>query len=259
MHVIHVLELGEPSQGDDEGTSAQPTSGAAAVESVTEDASAAGLATETARIESGGAIHEAIVEYAERHHCDCIVMGTHGRTGIDRFILGSVAEQTVRDSPIPVLTVHEDTVLDGEFSTLLVPTDGSDSARRALDHAIALAAATGATVHLLHVIDAAMTWGDVDTVQFLDELESIGETLLEDRAAVAREGGVDSVETSLASGTPHREIRDFAADNDVSCVVMGTHGRTGLDRYLLGSVTERVLRLCEQPVLTVDGRSEGEV
>lgn len=252
VHVVHVLSLGDLPPGvDDEAATELETSGESAVAELAQAVEDAGLAVETALVEAGSSVHEALATYAERHDVDLVVMGTHQRSGIDRLLLGSVAERTVAALPVPTMTVHEETVFDESFPSILVPTDGSQCARLAFEHAVELARETGATLHLLHVVDITGVWGEVDTLQFIDVLAESGETLLEQLREDATTAGVAAVETELVTGTPYREITDYADANDAGCIVMGTHGRTGLERVFLGSVTSRVIRLARAPVITI--------
>ncbi|WP_424000975.1 universal stress protein [Haloarcula salina] len=250
IHAVHVLELGELPPGvDDEYADEFAHRGERATEEIAEKAAAGGVEATTAVIDDPGKIHEAIVEAAEDAGADCIVMGTYGRTGLDRFVLGSVAEQTLRDAPVPVMTVHEDATVDLPFEDVLVPTDGSECASAAADLAIALAAASDATLHVVNVVDLGVLWGDVDTGTVLEALEAAGQRALDSVIERAEAADVSTVEASVINGTPYRAIDAYAEENDADCIVMGTHGRTGLDRYLLGSVTERVIRLSDAPVL----------
>ena len=137
------------------------------------------------------------------------------------------------------------------YDMILVPTDGSEPAGAAVDHAIDLAANSGATLHVLSVVDSsAYASLDVSSEQALDELEANAEAATGEIAETAAEAGIEAV-TEVSVGTPHEQITDYADAADVDLIVMGTHGRTGLDRFLLGSVTERVVRAAPAPVLTV--------
>jgi nucleotide-binding universal stress UspA family protein len=137
------------------------------------------------------------------------------------------------------------------YDTILVPTDGSPAAEAAVDHAIELASTFDATVHALYVVDVALyssLEAGVDAV--VEALERDGADAVEsvrDRCAAA---GVET-ETDVLVGTVHRSIRDYVDEHDVDLVVMGTHGRQGIERFLLGSVTERTVRLSDVPVMTV--------
>mgnify|MGYP002761914704 CR=1 FL=1 len=138
------------------------------------------------------------------------------------------------------------------YREILVPTDGSAPAQTAIDHAVTLAGLCDARIHGLFVTDS----GTVEKVsgrypQPTDSLETVGEEAL---AALEQRADTEGVETTVhvAGGTAHEEIVQYADDNDIDIIVMGTRGRQGVDRYLLGSVTERVVRTAEQAVLTVD-------
>ncbi|WP_101297878.1 universal stress protein [Halegenticoccus soli] len=209
-----------------------------------------------------GAPHEAILRYADENGVDLVVMGTHGRTGVERFLIGSVAVRVVRLSDAPVVTVRtggeEPT---GSYDDVLVPTDGSDYARAAADRAIAVAEAYGATVHALNVVDLTEAAGFFDaggiSPEFVERLDREGAETAEGVAETAREAGLRAV-ADVRHGTPHREIREYASENGIDLIAMGTHGRTGVGRYALGSVTERVVRTADAPLLTVRGPPEQE-
>ncbi|RJX43706.1 universal stress protein [Halonotius aquaticus] len=137
------------------------------------------------------------------------------------------------------------------YDTILVPTDGSEPAGAAVDHAVDLAANSGATLHALSVVDSsAYASLDVSSEQVLDSLETRAGEATETIAETAADAGVETV-TEVSIGSPHEQITDYAEAVDADLIVMGTHGRTGLDRFLLGSVTERVVRAGPCPVLTV--------
>ena len=229
--------------GDDRGERATAT--------VAGRATTAGVDATTAVVDADRSIHRRILADADEHGADCIVMGTHGRTGLDRSVLGSVAERTLRESSVPVFTVHEDTVVDRDLDAVLVPTDGSTCSEAAAAHAIDLALSADAALHVVHVVDASVVPVD-GSGAVLDELQRAGERALDSVVERAERAGVSTIRASVLSGTPYRAITDYADAEDVALVVMGTHGRTGFDRYLLGSVAERVVRLSDCPVLTVD-------
>jgi nucleotide-binding universal stress UspA family protein len=165
---------------------------------------------------------------------DLVAMGTHGRSGVDRYLLGSLAERTLRTSHVPVLTGRADGVdtsdADVRIDDVLVATDGSDAADRAGTHALDVATALDARIHALTVGD------DGAPARRL--------------AARARDAGVDATDVVLP-GTPHESIVSYAREADVDLVTVGTRGRSGLERVLLGSVAERVLRTATVPVCLV--------
>ncbi|MFB6105922.1 MAG: universal stress protein [Halobacteriaceae archaeon] len=137
------------------------------------------------------------------------------------------------------------------FERILVPTDGSDAMDPVVEYAVDLALESGAALHVVSVVDAvaADMEAPVDLVDGAFERQARDAVdAVRDRAV---ERGVVDVSTTVARGRAHEEIVACAADRDVDLVVMGTHGRTGLNRYLLGSVAERVVRTAPVPVLTV--------
>jgi nucleotide-binding universal stress UspA family protein len=151
------------------------------------------------------------------------------------------------------------------YDRILVPTDGSDVAQRAADHAIDLAATHDAQLHALYVVDIdAVEFGlgteQVDRIRQgrFGEMEELREKATGATGYVARtaaEHGVPVVEHT-GVGRPHAVITDYAEDTDVDIVVVGSHGRSGIRRALLGSVTERVLRSTHRPVLVIDARAD---
>lgn len=142
------------------------------------------------------------------------------------------------------------------YDEILVPTDGSPASDAAIEHAIDLADRYDARLHALYVVDGgAYSTLEAGSEIVLEALESEGKEATERVARVASDAGVDSI-TNVTSGTAYRSIIDYADENDIDMIVMGTHGRKGIDRYLLGSVTERVVRTSDVPVLTVRQSSE---
>ncbi|SIR83927.1 Nucleotide-binding universal stress protein, UspA family [Haladaptatus litoreus] len=136
------------------------------------------------------------------------------------------------------------------YERILLPTDGSDAADRAIEQALNLAETYDARLYVISIVDQTAIPPDVRADILYEELQEEGERAVDDIEQKARDAGID-VRTSIPRGTPYRAILDFADDHDVDLIVMGTHGRRGIDRYLLGSVTEKVVRLSERPVLTV--------
>lgn len=252
LYAIYVLERKRlPSEFESEAVKERMRLGREALDAIDERAATTDVGVTTAVLENEEEkpVHRTIMDYADDQSVDCIVMGTHGRTGIGRMVLGSVAEQTLRESSVPVMTVHEDTKFDPDFDSLLVPTDGSDSAEAALDHAIDLALATDAAVHIINVVDIGVVTGEFNAGRVMEALEEAGERALEVAINRAKDAGVSTVEATVLSGTPHRAVCDYADERDVDGIVMGTHGRTGLGRFILGSVTERVVRHSDVPVI----------
>ena len=146
------------------------------------------------------------------------------------------------------------------FNRILVPTDGSDAGKPAVDMALSLAQAHDATLHVLCIVDqptsvssAGEGFSGLDNL--LDQLEERGRETTAAIAEQARESNVETV-TAVRRGNPHDDILAYATESEIDVIVMGTHGRTGVKRALLGSVTEDVVRHSEIPVLTVHRKPE---
>jgi nucleotide-binding universal stress UspA family protein len=140
------------------------------------------------------------------------------------------------------------------YDRILVPTDGGELAVAAARRAIGLAETYGATLHAIHVVDTGTGWLTVSKDEVRDALRDVGQEASREALRVVEDLAADSdVELVTASleGSPERLILDYAAEEDVDLIVMGTHRRSGLERRLVGSVTERVVRGADVPVMTV--------
>ena len=147
------------------------------------------------------------------------------------------------------------------YDRILVPTDGSDCADLAVEHAINLADQYDAELHVLSVVDARDVSHSAPAIspqQVEQTLRERAESVVSDVADRATDAGVVDVVTAIEPGVPDDVVVDYASENDCDLIVMGTHGRTGLERYLLGSVTERTVRRSDVPVLTVRSHEEEE-
>lgn len=194
-----------------------------------------------------------IADYAERYDHDVIVMPTHGREGISRYLLGSITEKVVRLSAVPVLTVRmqPDEELTFPYERILLPTDGSASATSAVDYGLSLAAALDATVHVLSVVDETALGLDVRSGMSAQESEQTATDTVEQVVAEAEKHGVSNTVSHVDHGSPFDVILDTVDSNDIHAVVMGTTGRRGSDRVLVGSVAEKTVRSADVPVITV--------
>ena len=193
-----------------------------------------------------GAPAKDIAALATEIGADLIVIATHGRSGLDRLLLGSTCDKLIRSSPVPVLVVkhpeHEFVTADGGEMTLgkiLVPCDFSDFSRAAVPVAADLCRKFGATLVLEHVVD---TW--LDYPEFAPQIEMNNSPHLAkaaqeslDKLACEQER-VETIAT-VRAGVPHRLLAQTIEKENIDLVVMATHGRSGLAHVLLGSVTER--------------------
>ncbi|MFQ6029251.1 MAG: universal stress protein [Dehalococcoidia bacterium] len=183
---------------------------------------------------------EWIVAEAEKQADTLIAMSTHGRSGMARFVMGSTTDKVLRAASSPMLIVRcEEGAArprEVQLQTAIVPLDGSPLAERILAHVTTIAKSLGISVMLVRVTP------HFDEMA-LEYLRSI--------AAVMRGEGVASVEERLLHGNPAEAIVDFALETNNNLVAMTTHGRSGVGRWVLGSVTDRVVQHSGDPVLVV--------
>ncbi len=196
-----------------------------------------------------------IVEYVDEHDIDLVVMGTHGRQGIDRLLSGSVSEEVVRQASCPVFTVlgREEPQPGPEIRRILVPVDFSENARLGLAHARELARAYDASLDVMHVVEEAAfpsVYGLDPITPYMPDVKKRAATALE-RLVEEVVGGTVPARLHVVSGYAARDIIDFAEEHGTDLIAMTTHGRTGLERFLIGSVTEKVIRSASCPVFTV--------
>ncbi|QFU83175.1 universal stress protein [Natronorubrum aibiense] len=193
-----------------------------------------------------------ILKTADSGPVDLIVMGTHGRRRLGEYVLGSVTEGVINETEMPVVTVRaaDDVTPSYPYDGICIPTDGSDHAAAAVRLGGELAAHHDATVHLLTIVDTPALGIADGTVSITDQLEERAREILTEASAIASDAGAEDVVTTVESGSVTREIESAADADGVDLVVMGTHGRVGLDQRLLGSTTERVIRTAPTPVLT---------
>ncbi|AZH25637.1 universal stress protein [Haloplanus aerogenes] len=208
-----------------------------------------------------GEPYRTIVDYANTYDIDLVIMPTHGRRGLDRFLLGSTTERVVRRSDVPVLTIRpdDDVTVRYPYRNVLVPTDGSDPADAALNIGIDVANTASAALHLVSVVNVTSLGVDVRTDIQTAALEENAEGILDAAAGRAREAGIAPAATAVEfGGSVSRTVRTYVTDHDIDLVILGTHGRTGFDRYVLGSVTEQLVRTAPVPVLTVRGAPDSQ-
>ena len=252
LSVVDALELDASLAGVDETDPKGRFEAEArrAVETVTEIAQPH-LDTEPTTAVEWGRPFRSITEYAARHNIDLIAMGTHGRSGLERFVLGSVAEKVLRTASVPVLVVPPAATddIEASYRELLVPTDGSEAATHAVDWGLTLAAIDDGRIHALYSVDTGRFAGG-ELAGVYDSLEATGEAALDGIREQAGEAGVD-VTATIGTGPAARVIRTYSDEHGVDLIVMGTHGRSGVERYLIGSVTESIVRHASVPVCCV--------
>lgn len=207
--------------------------------------------------ERGISASNIIVEYASKNDIDLVVLGTHGRRGPAHLLFGSVAEEVVRTASCPVLTVRERKKPKPvtETERILVPVDYSKFSKQALTYGKHLAASFDATLQLLHVIElnfhpAYYSVGKTSLFEIDSDLRDRSHDKLMELAQEAAGPEVD-VEPYVIEGRANSDIVKFATENDSDLIVIPTHGLTGLSRFLIGSVTQKVVRRAPCPVFVV--------
>jgi nucleotide-binding universal stress UspA family protein len=261
LFVLHVLEPGwerEPVALGEPGPITAPVGGGdtdARHEAVRERLRAThapGRPIDVVYLVRDGVASDEILDTAREVRADLIALGTHGRTGLRRLLAGSVAEDVLRRAPCPVLVLRsgdEAPPVAREVRTVLHATDGSEESRGALRVARELARDHGARLVLLHVglpVDATP-----GVIPYPDEFKEESAMLDGLRAQLEGPDLKGTVEVEVRRGDVPKEILRAAADASCDLIVVGTHGRTGLRRLLMGSVAEAVLRAADRPVLAV--------
>jgi nucleotide-binding universal stress UspA family protein len=210
-----------------------------------------------------------IVDWASATGADAIVMATHGRTGLGRALMGSVADRVLRASRVPVLLPHPGVHQIRRLKTMVVPVDGSPGAAFALTAAAPLARATEAKLALVRASVPMPLWIydptlGLDTGPFIDrswdeQERETAEAYAQSIAARLRRVGLDAHGWGV-SGLPGPAIVSFARSMDADLIVMSTHGRLGVARSVLGSVADEVVRHSGLPVLLLrrNAASPGE-
>jgi nucleotide-binding universal stress UspA family protein len=232
-----------------------------------------GLAASCTVHEGDHASHVAsyIVSEGEREPATLVAMSTHGRSGISRWLLGSVADKVLHATTSPLFLVrprqHENVTPEVRLKTVIVPLDGSAFGEQVLPHVVALADALRQRVILIRVAPPAWGYRALQEGLLQAPLAPIEDppTLAEPGAreylngvsAKLRQWGVSSVEVCSPRGVPADAILDAAERVQDSFVAMTTHGRSGIGRWLLGSVADRVVRYCPAPVLVVRASENG--
>jgi nucleotide-binding universal stress UspA family protein len=212
------------------------------------------------RVESGRP-EEVIIEKAAAEQNTLIAMATHGRSGMNRWLLGSVAEKVLRGATDPVLLIRAREVTRTEdeptLKSLIVPLDGSDLAERVLPTAIELAKPRDLEIVLIRTYNIPTTaYAGVEgyALPIDDLLKGMRDeacAYLENKVADVKKLGGARVSFAAKEGLPADEIISFAKNLPGGLIAMSTHGRSGVRRWVLGSVTETVVRHSENPVLVI--------
>ncbi len=196
-----------------------------------------------------------ILEFIDENDYDIVVMGTHGRTGIKNWIYGSVAEKVVRLSQIPVLTVHQRKKQEIDIKKIVVPIDFSENSKKGIQSATNIAKEFNAQIEFLHIIEQQLHPSfHVVGIESIFAINPDLKVISTDKLKEFCKTDIEAVYTVL-EGIAHQTIADYTKDIDADLIVMSTRGFSGLDHLLIGSTTERVVRIAHCPVLTV-GRGQ---
>jgi nucleotide-binding universal stress UspA family protein len=211
-------------------------------------------------------VAETLLEVAREESCEAIVLGTHGRTGLPRLLLGSVAERVARMAQIPVLLIRRDDVKPKTFSTILFATDGSRHSDLAHHHADALAQTFRVKLVVLNVavevgqmpLELGRAWMYTDTAQirkqmddYIDRLKTKGKDVLENTLSRTKNKRTDLLLREGRHQLTSEVICGVATEVGADFIVVGTQGHTGLKKFFLGSVANEVAHNAKQPVLLV--------
>src|SRR5579871_32775 len=236
-----------------ESTSAELRAGAEkVVEAGASKARALGTNVSTCIVEGEPSFE--ITRRAAQEGVGAIVMGTHGRSGLRLLVMGSVTESVLRSSPVPVVAVRATAriaALDSN-ARVVVPIDGSECSMRALDLAAEFAATFGGELLILHVVDlakaATLTGGQAElAVGCVEELQDEGRRIVDE--AVERIAKRVRIASRIEDGSAAEVIGRVVAEVVPAYVVMGSHGRTGVSRLVIGSVAASVVRNAAVPVM----------
>lgn len=209
-----------------------------------------------------GKPEEVIIDKAGQHKGTFIAMATHGRSGMSRWLLGSVTEKVLRASTCPILIVRAGeggkTESEVKFESMVVPLDTSSAAESVLPEVIDLAKGLNLRVIITHAYSTPLSaYYGADDIYIADyrdlaaQLKDEARMYLEAKVDQLKGKGLEKVSSLLLEGEAAEEIIALARREPNSLVAMGTHGYSGVKRWVLGSVTEKVVRHCDDPVLVI--------
>ena len=194
-----------------------------------------------------GEVHERIVDLADAENCDVIVMGRRGLRRIERTLIGSVTARVIGHTQRDVLVVPNGTTVG--WKTIVLATDGSKYSAAAAERAIAFAKSYGGELKILSVVDVPTEFY-AEAPKAVEDLVKKAKGFVADVKKQAEAAGV-SAETFVGEAEAYLAVNNLAQEQKANMIVLGSHGRTGLRRLLMGSVTEAVIGHASCPVLVV--------
>ncbi|HSB34249.1 MAG TPA: universal stress protein [Nitrospirota bacterium] len=194
-----------------------------------------------------GEVHDRIVDLAEAENCDVIVMGRRGMRPVERALVGSVTARVIGHTQRDVLVVPIDATVG--WKTIVLATDGSRYSAAAAERAIAFAKAYGGELRVLSVVDVPTEFY-AEAPAAVEDLVRKAKGFVADVKKQADAAGVRA-ETFVGEAEAYQAVNNLAREQKADMIVLGSHGRTGLRRLLMGSVTEKVIGYAPCPVLVV--------
>jgi nucleotide-binding universal stress UspA family protein len=200
---------------------------------------------------------ETILNFINENKFDVVVIGTHGRTELMKWWLGSVAEKIVRYSPIPVITIHKDYQKKPAIRKILFPVDFSEFSKMAFRAGMRLVRKFDAEPILMFAVEEQQ-----HPFYYLQSSEPILNANPELKRRLMKTlkdftgSWKDTIHYYLTEGKPHKEIEAYVEKNKVDLIVMASHGMSGWEHFLIGSTTERVVNVAPCPVMTIPIRSD---
>jgi nucleotide-binding universal stress UspA family protein len=194
-----------------------------------------------------GEAYERIVEVADAENCDLIVMGRRGIHRVERMLMGSVTARVIGHTKRDVLVVPRDTTIGWRY--ILLATDGSAYSEAATEHAINFAGSYGGEMVAVSIVDV--------TDEFYTQAPQMVEEMIERSKGILKgvrgkaEASKIKIETLVREGEPYQKIVEVAKEKKAGVIFMGSHGRKGIKKLLMGSVTEKVIGHAPCPVLVV--------
>ncbi len=194
-----------------------------------------------------GEVHERIVDLADAENCDIIVMGRRGLRSVERMLVGRVTARVIGHTHCDVLVVPNGTIVG--WRTIVLATDGSKYSDAAADRAISFAKSYGGVLKVLSVVDVPTEFY-AEAPQAVEGLVRQAKDYVAEIKKKAEDAGV-TADTFVGEAEAYQAINNLAQEEKADIIILGSHGRTGLRRLLMGSVTEKVIGHSECPVLVV--------
>ncbi|MCR4289767.1 MAG: universal stress protein [Candidatus Scalindua sp.] len=195
------------------------------------------------------------IQVAKENSVDLLVIGTHGRAGVDRVMLGSVAEKIVRKAGCPVMVIKG--IKFTGFKRIIVPIDFSDCSRKALEYAVSIARSHNSRLTILHVYEKSFVEPYVNAAnseekadEIMKEIERVNESKYDEFLKTVDLNGVE-YEKLLKKGIAETDIVEIAMEQQANLIVMGTHGRSGIKHMLIGNTAEQVVRTVHCDIIIV--------